>query len=233
MTLLTSVNWKPLLITDELMIATVQKHPSIFLSLRESVCMFYFIIYGYRIITFAMIGYSFDKHKCAGIHYNWYPIMLPREQSSWGQHGAQLGPVGAWCAPWWTHELCYLGGSVTSRNSLNCWHQRSLSEQFISLQNGKKHDHIEAIGYRRRYTKRTELPHGSLTLQIMPILVNYFLWTPFCSQSILQKSIVCFRCCPYFIKFISIQRAPVIPQKFGKEVYIGYRQEEFLENMII
>ena len=29
--------------------------------------------------------------------------------TSWGQHGAHLGPTGPRCAPCWPHELCYLG----------------------------------------------------------------------------------------------------------------------------
>ena len=33
--------------------------------------------------------------------------MHPRKQSSWGQHGAQLGPVGPRWAPCWPHEPCY------------------------------------------------------------------------------------------------------------------------------
>ena len=31
----------------------------------------------------------------------------PREQSSWGQHGSHLGPVGPRWAPYWPHEPCY------------------------------------------------------------------------------------------------------------------------------
>ena len=34
---------------------------------------------------------------------------LPRYQSSWGQHGAHLGPIGPRWAPCWSHELCYQG----------------------------------------------------------------------------------------------------------------------------
>ena len=33
----------------------------------------------------------------------------PRSQSSWGQHGAHLGPVGPRWAPCWPHEPCYQG----------------------------------------------------------------------------------------------------------------------------
>ena len=33
----------------------------------------------------------------------------PRQQSSWGQHGAHLGPVGPRWAPCWPHEPRYLG----------------------------------------------------------------------------------------------------------------------------
>ena len=34
---------------------------------------------------------------------------LPRWQSSWGQNGANLGPIGPRWAPCWLHEPCYLG----------------------------------------------------------------------------------------------------------------------------
>ena len=33
----------------------------------------------------------------------------PRKQSSWGQHGAHLGPVGPRWAPCWPHAPCYQG----------------------------------------------------------------------------------------------------------------------------
>ena len=33
----------------------------------------------------------------------------PRKQSSWGQHGANLGPIGPKWAPCWPHEPCYQG----------------------------------------------------------------------------------------------------------------------------
>ena len=36
----------------------------------------------------------------------------PRQQSSWGQHGPHLGPVGPRRALCWPHEPCNLGGPV-------------------------------------------------------------------------------------------------------------------------
>ena len=39
---------------------------------------------------------------------NW----LPWWQLSWGQHGANLGPIGPRWAPCWCHELCYLGSTA-------------------------------------------------------------------------------------------------------------------------
>ena len=36
--------------------------------------------------------------------------MHPRKQSSWGQHGAHLGPVSPRWAPSWSHKPCYQGG---------------------------------------------------------------------------------------------------------------------------
>ena len=38
-----------------------------------------------------------------------FPTVLPRQQSSWGQHGAHLGPVGPRWAPCWSHEPCKQG----------------------------------------------------------------------------------------------------------------------------
>ena len=35
--------------------------------------------------------------------------VLPWQQSSWGQHGAHLGPTGSRWAPCWPHEPYYLG----------------------------------------------------------------------------------------------------------------------------
>ena len=40
---------------------------------------------------------------------NFAPTYYPRKQSSWGQHGAQLGPVGPRWATCWPHEPCYQG----------------------------------------------------------------------------------------------------------------------------
>ena len=42
------------------------------------------------------------------IHKCWHP----RQQSSWGQYGAHLGPVGPRWAPCWPHEPCYQGLAV-------------------------------------------------------------------------------------------------------------------------
>ena len=38
---------------------------------------------------------------------NMHKSYPPRWQSSWGQHGAHLGPVGPRWAPCWPHEPCY------------------------------------------------------------------------------------------------------------------------------
>ena len=38
-----------------------------------------------------------------------YMCIHPRQQNSWGQHGAHLGPVGPRRAPSWPHEPCYQG----------------------------------------------------------------------------------------------------------------------------
>ena len=35
--------------------------------------------------------------------------VLPRQQGSWGQHGAHLGPVSPRWASCWSHEPCYQG----------------------------------------------------------------------------------------------------------------------------
>ena len=44
---------------------------------------------------------------------------LPREQSSWGQHGAHLGPVGPRWAPCQPHEPCYQGRFIHWKHSEN------------------------------------------------------------------------------------------------------------------
>ena len=44
-------------------------------------------------------------------------IYIPWKQSSWGQHGVHLGPVGSRWAPCWPHEPCYQGcSSIVSPN---------------------------------------------------------------------------------------------------------------------
>ena len=45
----------------------------------------------------------------------------PREQGSWGQHGAHLEPRGPRWAPCWPHELCYQGNNC-HRQSWYRWH---------------------------------------------------------------------------------------------------------------
>ena len=62
---------------------------------------------GYQIVikhthSFAMVVYV--------IFRIWPDCKLPWQQSSWGQHGAQLGLTGPRWAPCWLHEPCYLGG---------------------------------------------------------------------------------------------------------------------------
>ena len=42
---------------------------------------------------------------------------IPRYQSSCGQHGAHLGPVGPRWAPCWPHEPCYQGYQTKSKAS--------------------------------------------------------------------------------------------------------------------
>ena len=39
---------------------------------------------------------------------------IPRLQSSWGQHGAHLGPTGPRWDPCWPHESCYKGLYLSS-----------------------------------------------------------------------------------------------------------------------
>ena len=55
--------------------------------------------------------FAIFTHHCSlsivwhGPEFHWYP----RQQSSWGQHGAHLGPVGPSWAPCWPHEPCSQG----------------------------------------------------------------------------------------------------------------------------
>ena len=59
-----------------------------------------------------------NKFSLTTLHLNRFPLTRqpfwsrqgsPRKQSSWGQHGAHLGPVGPRLAPCWPHEHCYQG----------------------------------------------------------------------------------------------------------------------------
>ena len=45
------------------------------------------------------------------LHFSMILMTLPRYQSSWGQHGAHLGPVGPRWAPYWPVEPCHLSVS--------------------------------------------------------------------------------------------------------------------------
>ena len=56
------------------------------------------------------------KHKLYGvIRLQW--INVPRQQSSWGQYGAHLGPVGPRWAPCLPHEPCSQGWLIMTRKS--------------------------------------------------------------------------------------------------------------------
>ena len=49
---------------------------------------------------------TFDSCLVSGI----VEQSMPRQQSSWGHHGAHLQPTGPMWAPCWPHEPCYQGG---------------------------------------------------------------------------------------------------------------------------
>ena len=51
-----------------------------------------------------MGGYGINRHVETSL--------LPRQQGSWGQHGAHLGPTGPRWAPCWSDEPCYLGSKA-------------------------------------------------------------------------------------------------------------------------
>ena len=55
-------------------------------------------------VTFVWSVYHVDSELLAD-----HRSSLPKWQSSWGQHGAHLGPVGPSWAPCWPHEPCYQG----------------------------------------------------------------------------------------------------------------------------
>ena len=53
---------------------------------------------------------SFTYKVLTKVHILFYTnSYLPRKQSSWGQHGTHLGPVGPRRAPCSPHEPCYQG----------------------------------------------------------------------------------------------------------------------------
>ena len=72
-------------------------------------------------VTSATIAYL-DYRSCLGLPWRrrgcdhpvptcmaTLTVKIPWQQGSWDQHGAHLGPPGPRWAPWWPHELCYLG----------------------------------------------------------------------------------------------------------------------------
>ena len=55
-----------------------------------------------------------QSYRYTSSHYkirlcNGNPYTYPEKRSSWGQHGAHLGPTGPRWAQCWSHELGYLG----------------------------------------------------------------------------------------------------------------------------
>ena len=73
------------------------------------------VVYQQVIFTW-LVCYSLEVHHVNTNPSMWCMLLLqPRQQSSWGQHGAHLGPVGPRWAPCWPHEPCYLGSCDT------CW----------------------------------------------------------------------------------------------------------------
>ena len=59
--------------------------------------------------------------------------------SSWGQHGAHLGPTGPRWAPCWPHELCYLGPILHTCMinwngiALQMWHLLQLKSTMLCI----------------------------------------------------------------------------------------------------
>ena len=56
--------------------------------------------------------YRDETNLTLDTHWNLIVTCIPRSQSSLGQHGAHLGPVGPRWAPCWPHEPCYQGCSA-------------------------------------------------------------------------------------------------------------------------
>ena len=71
-------------------------------------------VYQYNLLFYCRIWTDEPLWPCAGQFGSicndfTLPWRHPRLQSSWGQHGAHLGPVGPRWAPCWPHEPCYQG----------------------------------------------------------------------------------------------------------------------------
>ena len=64
-------------------------------------------------------------------------ISIPRLQSSWGQHGAHLGPVGPRRVSCWSHEPCYQG--LCCANILNNLPQEANERIISAWMNGYTH----------------------------------------------------------------------------------------------
>ena len=74
------------------------------LSLFSLICSVFVVIICFDFFLWCrlpLLSYVWCKSQCCA----------PRLQSSWGQHGGHLGPVGPRWAPCWPHEPCYQGCS--------------------------------------------------------------------------------------------------------------------------
>ena len=87
-------------------------------------------------------------HKSTKATVRWH-----RQQSSWGQHGVHLGPVGPRWAPCWPHEPCYQGDSA------HRWDQDLYSLMNKSLTT-RSHEVSKPRESRLDFSNRLEIGHS-------------------------------------------------------------------------
>ena len=100
-------------------------------------------------------------------HVKLWKTSNPRKQSSWSQHGAQLGPVDPRWAPCWPHEHCYqgyfpqqTGGNVVGKfltvliKIPNLWLSVSINQHFYVLFLYAYHTNITSLSMKLKLLVR-------------------------------------------------------------------------------
>ena len=88
---------------------------------------------------------------------------LPRYQSSWGQHGAHLGPVGPRWAPCWLHEPCYQDMFTSGIDLIRRYHRVITAPHHCAYLRSPLEVRWETVGSRMSWVIAIMMPVMDLT----------------------------------------------------------------------